>query len=101
MTEGTPRHQRHHKEHNVRREKQMHGGGGRLHEEGEGLQLPRFGPSWYLGFPFLIYPKGWTFRWLTPGRAALLFGGGFFALMVLCIACCVSRWQSCSLLSRG
>lgn len=61
-----------------------------MHEEGEGLQLPRrplglwFGP--YDGYPFTIYPKGWKFNWLTPGRTALLTGLGFLAFMVLCIA---------------
>ena len=86
MPEDEPRHHRHHKDHHVRRGKQIHGGGGRIHEEGEGLRLPRLGPSWSLNFPFMIYPKGWTFNWLTPGRAAILVSGGFFALIVLCIA---------------
>lgn len=86
MPEDEPRQHRHHKEHRVRRGKQIHGGGGPLHDEDEGLRLPRFLFNRHADYPFAIYPKGWTFNWLTPGRTALLLSGGSFALVVLCIA---------------
>lgn len=86
-------HPRHHKDHKVhriaeaRRSPQIHGGGGRTHEEGEGLRLPRwrFAPTPGT-FPFTVYPKGWRFNWLTPGRAALLLSGGAFLLLLACLA---------------
>ncbi|HEY7342103.1 MAG TPA: hypothetical protein VH591_14590 [Ktedonobacterales bacterium] len=70
----------------MRRGKQIHGGDGPLREDGEGLQLPTYGFSPIPGVPRISYPKGWTFNWLTPARTSLLVGGGFFALIVLCIA---------------
>ena len=86
MTKHVPRQRRHHKEHRVRQGKQLHDSGAPLPAEDEGLRLPRFVFNHHVGYPFVIYPKGWRFHWLTPGRTALLVIGGSFALMVLCVA---------------
>jgi hypothetical protein len=77
----------HHPEHHAPGEKQYHGGGGRLYEEGEGPRLPRWREIPRM-LPFYTYPKSWKFKsgWLNPGRLALLVSGGSLALVVLCLA---------------
>lgn len=50
------------------------------------LELPEYRFTPLPEMPRLAYPKGWTFGWLTPGRTAVLIGGGGFAVVVLCMA---------------
>lgn len=86
MSEDVPRHHRHHKEHRVRRVKQTHGGGGPLHDEGAGLQLPTYGFSPVPGVPRISYPKGWTFKRNTPGGNAILLVGCVLVLLGVALA---------------
>jgi len=86
MSEDEPRHHRHHKEHHVRRGKQIHSGDGPLREEGEGLQLPVYGFSPIPGVPRVSYPKGWTFKRNTPGGNAILLVGCILVLLGLALA---------------
>jgi hypothetical protein len=85
MAENTSRQHRHHKEHRARRRPQSHTSGGRPIPEESGLQLPQMHFAPYLG-NFFTYPKGWTFNWLTPGRAAFLAGAGGLLVVVACLA---------------
>ena len=85
MTKEAPRNHRHHKKHSVYRTKQARSGGSPISEE-DGLRLPQTDYAPIPGVPHIIYPKGWTFGQVTPGRAVLLVTGGFFVLLLLIVA---------------
>jgi hypothetical protein len=53
------------KKFNVRHGGHIHGGGGRMFEEGDGLQLPRFVLMRRGDLPSVIDPTGWKFGWPT------------------------------------
>lgn len=86
MTKDAPRKRRHHKKRSVYRTKQAHGSSGSPISEDEGLRLPQTNYAPIPGIPHIIYPKGWTFGQVTPGRAVLLVTGGFFVLLLLIVA---------------
>jgi hypothetical protein len=86
MTKNAPHNHRHHKRHTTYRGKQAHDGGGKPISEEEGLQLPQMSYQPIPWLPRIIYPKGWRFNQLTPGRAFLLLFGGFFVLVLLIAA---------------